>query len=85
MPAALVAGRSVKSGMMTTAATSGRSRHIRPILRARPRSLASIAARTTALTIIASVSCEDMGYLLLVLRGVLPGSDRPLPWRVAGG
>ena len=53
-----VAGLSMKMGMITAAATTGRSIRIGPILRSWPRSLARTVARTTPLTIIASVSGE---------------------------
>jgi len=59
-PLPWVTGWLTKTGMITAAAMTGRSRRIRPILRAWPRSLASTVARTTPLTIIASVSCESM-------------------------
>src|ERR1700733_279693 len=46
--------------MMTAAAITGRSSRAGPILRAGPRSVASTVARTTPLTIIASVSSESI-------------------------
>lgn len=63
-PLPRVAGWSRKIGMITAAAMTGRSRRIRPILRAGPKSLARTVARTTPLTIIASVSWEITSYSL---------------------
>jgi hypothetical protein len=52
--------------MITAAAITGRSSRIGPILRAGPRSLASTVASTTLLTIMASVSSDNMTCLLPV-------------------
>src|SRR5215467_2783427 len=59
-PVPWVTGRATNSGMITAAATTGRSSRSGPILRAGPRSVASTVASTTPLTIIASVSVETM-------------------------
>src|SRR5580693_1559136 len=69
-PLPCVAGWSTNSGMMMAAAITGRSSRAGPILRAGPRSVASTVARTTPLTIIASVSSESIscsfGWISLV-------------------
>src|SRR6516225_12249235 len=57
-----VAGQLTKNGMITAAAIKGRSSRILLILRAGPRSVASTVARTTPLTIIASVSSESISH-----------------------
>jgi len=59
-PVPCVTGFWMNSGMITAAAITGRSSRIGPILRALPRSVASTVVSTMPLTIIASVSSENI-------------------------
>src|SRR5690348_16660817 len=59
-PLPWVTGRLTNNGTITAAAITGRSSRMGPVFRAEPRSVASTVARTTPLTIIASVSWETL-------------------------